>query len=140
MDPESAVAIGQDTGLLVSMKENGFDFYIDFKDIRYDAKTDLLGSGGYGGVYKASWLGTKIALKKFRKRTLTRNALKDFIKEIEVLNQLRHPNIVLYMGVSIDQQNHFYMVTEFVGKGSLFEILHTIKMVLNDEKIFKIGK
>ena len=44
------------------------------------------------------------------------------------------------MGVSIDQQNHFYMVTEFVGKGSLFEILHTIKMVLNDEKIFKIGK
>jgi len=86
VDPESAVAIGQDTGLLVSMKENGFDFYIDFKDIRYNAKTDLLGSGGYGDVYKASWLGTKIALKKFRKRTLTRNALKDFIKEIEVLN------------------------------------------------------
>ena len=102
MDPNSAVAIGQDTGLLVSMKENGFDFYIDFKDIRYEPKTDLLGSGGYGDVYKASWMGTRIALKKFRKRTLTRHALKDFIKEIEVLNQLRHPNIVLYMGVSID--------------------------------------
>lgn len=96
------MAIGQDTGLLVSMKENGFDFYIDFKDIRYEPKTDLLGSGGYGDVYKASWMGTRIALKKFRKRTLTRHALKDFIKEIEVLNQLRHPNIVLYMGVSID--------------------------------------
>lgn len=102
LDPNSAVAIGQDTGLLVSMKENGFDFYIDFKDIRYEPKTDLLGSGGYGDVYKASWMGTRIALKKFRKRTLTRHALKDFIKEIEVLNQLRHPNIVLYMGVSID--------------------------------------
>lgn len=96
------MAIGQDTGLLVSMKENGFDFYIDFKDIKYEPKTDLLGSGGYGDVYKASWMGTSIALKKFRKRTLTRHALKDFIKEIEVLNQLRHPNIVLYMGVSID--------------------------------------
>ena len=33
---------------------------------------------------------------------MTRKALKDFIKEIEMLNQLRHPNIVLYMGVSID--------------------------------------
>ena len=102
MDPESAVALGQDTGLLLAMKENGFDFFIDFKEIKYEPKTELLGSGGYGDVFKASWLGTKIALKKFRKRSMTRHALKDFIKEIEMLNQLRHPNIVLYMGVSID--------------------------------------
>lgn len=140
MDPESAVALGQDTGLLLSMKENGFDFFIDFKDIKCEPKTELLGSGGYGDVYRASWLGTKIALKKFRRRTMTRHALKDFIKEIEMLNQLRHPNILLYMGVSMDQYNHFYMITEFVGRGSLFEMLHTIKMVLDDSKIFKIAR
>jgi len=140
MDPDSMLALGQDTGLLVSMKENGFDFFVDHRDIKYDAKTDLLGSGGFGDVYKATWLGTMIALKRFKKRTMNRSALKDFIKEIEMLNQLRHPNIVLYMGVAIDPQNHFYMVTEFVGRGSLFEMLHTIKMVLDDDKIFKIAR
>ena len=57
-----------------------------------------------------------------------------------MLNQLRHPNIVLYMGVSLDLQSHFCMVTEYVGKGSLFEMLHTIKMVLDDEKIILIAK
>ena len=67
-----------------------------------DANQDLLGRGGYGDVFKARWMGTKVAVKKFGKRYMTRKALKDFIKEIEMLNQLRHPNIVLYMGVSID--------------------------------------
>ena len=140
IEPDSAIAIGQDTGLILSMKENGFDFYIEFREILFDPKTDILGSGGYGDVYKGRWLGTQIALKRFRKRTISKQALKDFVKEIEMLNQLRHPNIVLYMGVSLDLQSHFCMVTEYVGKGSLFEMLHTIKMVLDDEKITLIAK
>ena len=84
------------------MKENGFNFFIEYKEIYFEPKNDILGSGGYGDVYKAKWLGTQIALKRFRKRTMSKSALKDFVKEIEMLNQLRHPNIVLYMGVSID--------------------------------------
>ena len=85
-------------------------------------------------------MGTKVAVKRFGKRYLTKKALKDFIKEIEMLNQLRHPNIVLYMGVSIDQQGYFNMITEFVNKGSLFDLLHSRKLVLDDFKIIKIAK
>ena len=87
-------------------------------------------------------MGTKVAVKKFGKRYMTRKALKDFIKEIEMLNQLRHPNIVLYMGVSIDfqQQSFFYMITEFVSKGSLFDLLHQRKLVLDDSRIVKVAK
>jgi len=53
---------------------------------------------------------------------------------------LRHPNIVLYMGVSIDyqQQSCLYMITEFVSKGSLFDLLHQRKVVLDDSRIIKI--
>ena len=43
------------------------------------------------------------------------------------------------MGVTLDPNNHYYMVTEFVNKGSLFEILHQKKYKLDDEKIFKIA-
>ncbi len=81
-----------------------------------------------------------MAVKRFGKRYLTKKAVKDFIKEIEVVNQLRHPNIVLYMGVTIDSQNFYYMITEFVNKGSLFEMLHQKKIILDDDRIIKIAK
>ena len=102
VDPESSMILGQESGLITALGENGFDFFIDFKELVIDPNSDLIGRGGYGDVFKARWLGTKVAVKKFGKRYMTRKALKDFIKEIEMLNQLRHPNIVLYMGVSID--------------------------------------
>lgn len=66
-------------------------------------KADFVGGGGYGDVFKGTWEGAPVAIKKFGKRYLaTKKALKDFIKEIEVVNQLRHPNIVQYIGVSIE--------------------------------------
>ena len=86
MDPESSQALGQDSGLLIALGENGFDFFIDYKELQLDTSADLIGRGGYGDVFKARWMGTKVAVKKFGKRNMTRNALKDFIKEIEMLN------------------------------------------------------
>ena len=32
-DPESSIALGQDAGLIMSLRENGFDFFIDYKDL-----------------------------------------------------------------------------------------------------------
>ena len=130
----------QEAGLLKCFKASGFDFFIDFSELTFDTKSDCIGSGGYGDVYQGAWLGTKVAVKRFGKRYLTRKAVKDFIKEIEVLNQLRHPNIVLYMGVSIDPNNFYYMVTEYVSRGSLFELLHQKKIILDDDRIIKVAK
>ena len=127
-------------GLIRSFKASGFNFFINFEEITFDAKNDFIGGGGYGDVYQGKWLGTKVAVKKFGKRYLTKKAVKDFIKEIEVVNQLRHPNIVLYMGVTIDSSNYYYMITEFVNKGSLFELLHQKKVILDDERITKLAK
>ena len=107
-----------------SFKANGFNFFIEFDELQFEPKDDFIGGGGYGDVYLGKWLGTQVAIKRFGKRYLTKKAVKDFIKEIEVANQLRHPNIVLYMGVTCDDSNYYYMVTEYVNKGSLFEILH----------------
>jgi serine/threonine protein kinase len=110
--------------LICSFKENGFESFIDFKELNFDSKADFIGGGGYGEVFKARWVGTQVAVKRFGKRYMSKKALKDFIKEIEMLNQLRHPNIVLYMGVSFDIHRLYYLVTEFASRGSLFELLH----------------
>ena len=106
----------------------------------FDSKKDFVGGGGYGEVFKAQWMGTRVAVKRFGKRYMSRKALKDFIKEIEMLNQLRHPNIVLYMGVSFDRNRMYYMVTEFVSRGSLFELLHQNKHCFDDLRIMNVAR
>ena len=58
LDPESSMALGQESGLIASLRENGFDFFIDFKELEIDAKADFIGRGGYGDVFKARWFGT----------------------------------------------------------------------------------
>jgi len=89
--------------LCKSLKSGGFNFIVDFGELKFNIKHDYIGGGGYGDVYQGKWLGLKVAIKKFGKKYMNRKAIKDFIKEIEVVHSLRHPNIILYMGVSFDK-------------------------------------
>lgn len=119
---------------------------IDFSDIKFDVKTDFLANGGYGDVFKGTWEGAPVAIKRFGKRYLsTKKAIRDFIKEIEVLNFLRHPNIVQYLGVSLDNSTatspSYYMLAEFVSRGSLFDLLHgSNRKSLDDAQILELAK
>lgn len=127
-------------GFMNSMRSSGFNLVIDFNDLHFSQKNDLIASGGYGDVYKGKWLGLQVAIKKFGKKYINKKALKELVKEIEVLHSLRHPYIVLYLGVSFDKYNHYYMVTEYVSKGSLFHILHKKNLVVSEMKAFNIAK
>ena len=46
-----------------------------------------------------------------------------FLKEVGVISNLRHPNIVLYMGVCWKKIS-YYLITEYLEEGSLFDHLH----------------
>lgn len=42
-------------------------------------------------------------------------------------HSLRHPSIVLYMGLSLDPvKNNAHIVHEYVSKATLFEIIHGV--------------
>ena len=58
------------------------------------------------------YLGLEVAIKKFGRRGMSQKLVRDFIKEVEIANGLRHPHIVLYMGVSVDSNNVYYLITE----------------------------
>ena len=47
-----------------------------------------------------------------------------FVREIKLLSRLSHPNIVLFMGACIHPDAQ-YIVTEFVARGSLYDIIHS---------------
>lgn len=59
------------------------------------------------------------------------------MKEVHVLSDLKHPNIVLYMGLCITV-NRYQLVTEFMENGSLYDQLHIKKTKFNKEQQLEI--
>ena len=118
--------------LLNSLGISGFNFYIPFEELKIIKK---VGEGAFGEVYLGYWNKKKVAIKKYffvkkykdhqNKNFYNLKAiLIKYIKEINIISNLRHPNLVLYMGASLSSNHNCYLVMEFVNNGNLFEFLH----------------
>ena len=106
-----------------SLNLNGLNYFINFDEIKKDKIK--IGQGGFGEIYLGNWQGKKVAIKKLTLINLRvgDNNLSKFINEINIISSLRHPNIVLYMGASVDKDN-YYMISEYLPNGTLFDLLH----------------
>ncbi len=49
-------------------------------------------------VYKGTWKGVEVAVKRFIKQNLDERRLLEFRAEMAFLSELHHPNIVLFIG------------------------------------------
>jgi sterile alpha motif and leucine zipper containing kinase AZK len=93
---------------------------ISVKDINL---IDKIGWGATGGVYRASYRGTLVAVKRLH--AAARPELTSKLRhELRVLSELRHPNIVRYYGIATDS-TAILLVMELCGRGSLFAFLHS---------------
>ena len=102
----------------------------------------LIGSGGYGEVYQASWQGVDVAVKQLHLKTLSGDLAKDFEQEANLMAQCQFPHVVRLYGVC---QEPVAMVMEYLPKGSLYQVLHDSKEALpwnpvRWEIAFEIGK
>ena len=126
-----------------SLNSNSLNFYINYDEIKKEEEKQI-GRGGMGELYLGEWQGKQIAIKKIKLDYIKNNVLSNkFIKEINIIASMRHPNILLYMGVTIDNNNNYYMITEYLPQGSLHEYLHppkkTKKIPLTDKQKIKIA-
>jgi hypothetical protein len=97
-------------------------------EISWDEPRVRLGSGGFGVVWRSrrgGWQGVTVAVKELRLDTeaLEDDAVQELKREGEVLGMVRHPNVVGFLGLCADPVSPF-IVTEFVGGGSLHEVLY----------------
>eukprot|EP00026_Physarum_polycephalum_P000640 Phypoly_transcript_00641.p1 GENE.Phypoly_transcript_00641~~Phypoly_transcript_00641.p1 ORF type:complete len:1297 (+),score=194.44 Phypoly_transcript_00641:293-4183(+) len=95
-------------------------YKIDFRELEVGSE---LGEGSFGKVYRGVYKGADVAVKKLKQQKMSRQQLDEFAQEAAVMTGLRHPNIVLFMGVCLEPAN-ICIVTELMQKGSLFDILH----------------
>ena len=94
----------------------------------HDPAQDLLGRGGMGEVYRATdaQTGDFVAVKILNPEALAQDPglLERFVREGEALRQLNHPNIVR-MVAAVEENGQHYLIMEFVGGGSLQDLLAT---------------
>ncbi|KAI2662068.1 Interleukin-1 receptor-associated kinase 1 [Labeo rohita] len=79
-----------------------------------------IGEGGFGNVYKAVMRNTEFAVKKLKEDShLDWNVVKEsFRTEVEKLSQYRHPNIMDFVGYSIEGQT-YCLIYVYMPNGSL---------------------
>ena len=84
-----------------------------------------IGEGIFGEVYLANKNNSYklFAIKKIDKnKTQDELVMKNLRNEINILGILRHPNIVNLESVKMTQ-NNYYIITEYINGGSLYECL-----------------
>jgi len=85
---------------------------------------DKLGEGGMGVVYRARYVvdNRHVAVKLLPQDIANQTILSRFERELEILNTLRHPNIVRCFGGVCEGNQHFYAM-ELVEGGTLDKLL-----------------
>ncbi|KAF3321488.1 protein STRUBBELIG-RECEPTOR FAMILY 8 [Carex littledalei] len=88
------------------------------------SQDSLLGEGSLGRVYKAEFPNAKVlAVKKVDSAAVSLQEEDSFLDAVSNMSRLRHPNIIPLVGYCVEHGQRL-LVYEYVGNGTLHEILH----------------
>ncbi|XP_058204079.1 serine/threonine-protein kinase CTR1 [Rhododendron vialii] len=104
---------------------NNFSFEGEDLDIPWSdlVLKERIGSGSFGTVHRADWHGSEVAVKILMDQDFHPERIREFLREVAIMQRLRHPNIVLLMG-AVTQPPNLSIVTEYLSRGSLYRLLH----------------
>lgn len=87
-------------------------------------KLEKIGSGGFKDVFIGKFKGRKVAISEFRGQLSAMD-----IKELKLLGDFNHPNIVRFLGVSIPtnpKDTPVMIVSELCSNGDLFDYIRNV--------------
>ncbi|WCJ28335.1 Concanavalin A-like lectin protein kinase family protein [Euphorbia peplus] len=113
------------------------DLYIATKGFR---EKEVLGSGGFGKVYKGVLQSSKVDIAVKKVNHETKQGMKVFVAEIVSIGRLRHRNIVSLLGYC-RRKGELLLVYEYMPNGSLDKYLYDQPNVtLNWSQRFRVIK
>ncbi|KAL1947947.1 hypothetical protein VTO73DRAFT_13671 [Trametes versicolor] len=87
-------------------------------------KLEKIGSGGFKDVFIGKFKGRRVAIAEFRGQLSSMD-----IKELKLLGDFDHPNIVRFLGVSIPENTRdtpVMIVSELCSNGDLFDYIRNV--------------
>ena len=97
---------------------------------------ERIGAGGYGEVFRARYRDLSVAMKVLRMPT-NDSMMWEFEREIKFMQTVRHPNIVLFLGAGRTEDGSPFIISEFVSRGSLRDLLDDNSQGLSISKKIK---
>ncbi len=85
-------------------------------------KLTKLGTGSFGDVWKGTCREQPVAIKILHRQDFDAKQLQVFRREVEVLSQIYHPNVCLFMGACFEKGS-MMIVSELLPKGDLEKML-----------------
>jgi len=110
--------------------------FLDHNDIDEGGK---IAEGSFGTIFKATFQGQKVAVKRILKDASGKKSLsqrmREVLLEVSVLSKIHHPNVVKFLGVAAhfppaktaEKGLFLGMVFELCEKGNLYQRLHENK-------------
>jgi len=113
---QTSSSIGRASSILTQTPDD--DMEVNYKELVIATddfcKERIIGSGGFGVVYRGEWKGTQVAIKKLKGIDNVAQAINEF----KVLNRYRIDNIVPLYGISLDGPEAC-LVYQYMPNGSL---------------------
>lgn len=108
-----------------------FDWEIDIDDI---VISGIVGAGSFGSVCSGHLISTgqKVAIKRLS--DISEEHIQSFIKEVSILSRLYHPNIVRFLGASLNE--NMCIIMEFAELGDLKSYLKSNKLTFETKVKF----
>mmetsp|Transcript_8085 Transcript_8085/g.13859 ORF Transcript_8085/g.13859 Transcript_8085/m.13859 type:complete len:446 (+) Transcript_8085:75-1412(+) len=98
----------------------------DFDEIKMEDCTVIktLGQGAFGKVLLCKWKGQDVAVKQLLVNQFSQETIDMFIQELAMLNKVKHPNCMKFMGASVKPPR--IIVTEILPNKSLWDYLRSL--------------
>jgi len=85
-------------------------------------ESDCLGRGSVGEVFLGRYNDVQVAIKRMYRTDFSPSMLLSLSAEVSLLYQLRHPNLLPFIGASIGAET-FCIVVEYMDRGHLRHVL-----------------
>ncbi|CAF3860279.1 unnamed protein product [Adineta steineri] len=90
----------------------------------------IIGQGFYGIARTVTLRKTGQIMVMKETKTFDKEAQKIFVKEVQVLKRLNHPNVLHFIGLLLDKDNQMCFLVDYIAGGTLKNIIHDLSISL----------